>query len=157
MKDYKQKLFVRVLDSTYSIDEEAKSVIGQVCEVRQNNYNDSIMSVYELDKTDYHWFNYSDLQIVFPECVNDGHVIGVGDVVIRYDRFVVYDAYQGDRNWVLLTHKKNDENDTYPFVLDERFKVEPLYKSNIETLEIGGRKYSKKDVENALKDIKEVK
>lgn len=65
MKNYKEKLYVRVLRNTrFPEDEEMNAMIGKVCEVWTWYPHKNTVAVYTPDKSDYFVFNTSDLQIV---------------------------------------------------------------------------------------------
>ena len=136
MKNYKTKQFVRVIDSTYDPSEETKEMIGDVCEVKRWDYDCNQVSVYTKDKSDYLWFNTSDLQRVWQHdgkflddgkfLEKDGYIIGEGDIID--DEWVVYDAYiSGKTIWYIRVNKINDEGITTEFILSENFKITPEY------------------------------
>ncbi len=79
--NYRDKEYVRILDSTHSESYEAKEMIGGVYEVRNRDYNENMLVVWNKDKSDFWHFNKSDTQICYPDFVIDGHVLGNGDVV----------------------------------------------------------------------------
>ena len=74
IENYRDKMFVRVLDSAFNPNEETKSMIGDVFEVHSVHYDDVKFWVWNKDKSYSYPFNKSDLQISYPEFVIDGHV-----------------------------------------------------------------------------------
>jgi len=108
--NFRDKEYVRILDSTYYPSEEKKAMIGTIGEVRARDYDRDTLGVYTSDKSN-HWdFNKSDTQIVFPDFVIDGHILGVGDKIeSKYGNIhTVFDITWYDNGLNIKTYRDKD-------------------------------------------------
>ncbi len=113
--NYRDKEFVRILDSTHSKSDEAKEMIGGVYEVRNRDYDENVLVVWNKYKSDFWHFNKSETQIVYPDFVIDGHVLGNGDVVKdEFDNlFTVFDIIWDYDGLNIRTY--HHDNDVCPY------------------------------------------
>ena len=150
----KEKKYVKVIDSTYTYTEESRSLIGDVCEVADICYNDSTTCVYTKDKSDYWRFNFSDVQEVTGMKFN-GQDICVGDEVMWNE---IWRTVLGYFVWCeKLKIRTGTNKDTVIISEKEIAAHRPLYLQKVDTIEIAGRKFNKKEFEEATKGLKEVK
>lgn len=119
--NYRDKEYVRILDSTHSESYEAKEMIGGVYEVRNRDYNENMLVVWNKDKSDFWHFNKSDTQICYPDFVIDGHVLGNGDVVKNdNDKLLtVFDIAWASDGLNIKFYYKNGESDVYSYNIEQ--------------------------------------
>ena len=146
---------VRVMKNTLnSKDEEMNEMIGQELEVRTNTHYDKKVGVYNKDKSDFRWFNESDVRFLTPAKFK-GNSIAIGDYVEGMDSskgivsgFYVYD---GENKIVLET-----KEDGSWIVSEENIKAHTTTLEE-ETTTYGGKTYNKKAFEAKLSELKEIK
>ena len=152
----KETKHVRIIDSTFSIyngKNETESMIGDIYEVKNINYKDKKLSVYsDKEKTDYWFFNFSDVQEVCLEAVVDGYVLGVGDLlcdrpILRFNRY---------SNYVIAYSGTDEETFSCDLLKTKPIDITPLYKPTA-TIKIGEKLYNKSEVDKALANLKEIK
>jgi hypothetical protein len=109
-----QPKFVRIVDSTYNPDSEKREMIGGEFEVRHEFYCDNTVGVWNKDKSDFWYFNRSDVVFLTPVKFN-GKRIGIGDEVKGCGNWrKVYGYHWCDRNWCLdLVEDDNFEHGCY--------------------------------------------
>lgn len=154
----KQKVFVKVLSSTFNLNQHVKGLIGKILEVRIVDYDDDTVQVWDEDKN-YYYFNFSDVQEMTP-CYFKGERIGIGDTVVwDGEEPIVYDYHWEDGRWVLdMVEDMNYQNGCYSLSESRITSHTPLFPTvKKETLNLAGKIYYKEDIERALKDVKEVK
>ena len=144
---------VRVMRNTEdSNNEEMKEMIGQELEVYEICPHDNTILVYNKDKSDFWWFNESDVRFLTPAKFK-GNSIAIGDYVetISYKGIVTgFYEYDGETRIVVETEKNgtmtfNEENIT-------------AHNTGLnETIEINGKRYNKEEVESRLSELKEIK
>lgn len=99
---------VRVLDSTRFPDEETRVLIGGTFEVRGEFYDDNTIAVWNADKSDWYWFNRSDVQFLTPLTFK-GVDIGIDDEVEAYGTWHTVYGYQWfDGEWLVAGVEDND-------------------------------------------------
>jgi len=150
----KETKHVRIIDSTFqnfNENGETKAMIGGIFEVKDIDYQDEELSVYtDKEKSDYWFFNFSDVQEVCIEAVVDGYVLGVGDIV--YDKPIIgFYMYDGEIN---VRSGTIERTCTFDLSEIERNEITPLYKT---TIKIGEKLYNKSEVDTALANLKEIK
>lgn len=141
-----EPVFAKVLDSIQSPNGKAIAMIGNIFEVKQFRYGSNTVLLNDL------LFNFSDIQIMTP-LFHKGVQIGIGDRVYEH---VVIDCYKFDNEYKVLVGIGGNVNVNMSYSESEITSHTPLYRTKVETLEIGGVKYNKEEVENALKNIKPV-
>jgi len=121
---------VRILDSTFSSDEE--KMIGGEYEVRTEHHLNNIFTVWNKDKSDYYYFNKSDLQELTP-IEHNGYRIGIGDWVECDDEwFEVYGYHWWNDQFFLniarVIDSKPDYSSCWSRIQRNIHEVKPLYK-----------------------------
>jgi hypothetical protein len=140
---------VRVLDSTNSPTEETKAMIGGIFERCGIDGEDGTVNIWNKDKSDWFWFNFSDIQYLTP-VFHKGYQIGIGDRVWDDDEeYEVFGYSWVDGQWVIdcATIEDGEPNYSYTTWLRESeiTSVTPLYKQDdeidkaIKLLEKAGR------------------
>lgn len=143
-KEYKNKMMVKVVGSTWTTSKEAKELIGEVSEVREWDYKDSTVTVFKKDETE--WFRYktSDVQIATPVMYEGINVCVLDKVEYKGYLYEVYDyIYQGE--WKLCIKLYVDrammvsgDIKTYEIINDSQIEaLDPLYKEVKEELAVG--------------------
>jgi len=143
---------VRVMRNT--VDSNNEEMIGQEFDVKYIHLHNNNAGVFNEDKSDYHFFNLSDVRFLTPAKFK-GNSIAIGDYVEGMDSskgivsgFYVYD---GENKIVLET-----KEDGSWIVSEENIKAHDMT-IRTETIEINGKKYNKEDVESKLSELKEIK
>jgi hypothetical protein len=133
----------RVLGSTYHPDEETKAMIGGIYECASVDYKHNLVGLYNQDKSNWHWFNLSDVQELTPLEYN-GRRIGIGDWVKCGDGewYEVYGYHWYDGDFVISTafveEHTPDYNSCFHWSLQEIEEIKPLYE--IEKENLSGKK-----------------
>ena len=89
--------WVRVMGNTKNpSNKESNEMIGQEREVYESNYYSNTICVYNKDKSDYYYFNKSDVRFLTPAMFNGNHVaiddeVFVDGVWKKVLGFYVYD------------------------------------------------------------------
>jgi len=150
----KETKHVRIIDSTFqnfNENGETKAMIGGIFEVKDIDYQDEELSVYtDKEKSDYWFFNFSDVQEVCLEAVVGGYVLGVGDLlcdrpILRFNRY---------SNYVIAHSGTDEETFSCDLLKTKPIDITPLYKP---TIKIGEKLYNKSEVDKALANLKEIK
>ena len=143
---------VRVMRNT--VDSNNEEMIGQEFDVKYIHLHNNNAGVFNEDKSDYHFFNLSDVRFLTPAKFK-GNSIAIGDYVEGMDSskgivsgFYVYD---GENKIVLET-----KEDGSWIVSEENIKAHDMT-IRTETIEINGKKYNKEDVESKLSELKDIK
>jgi hypothetical protein len=139
---------VKVIGSTYNDREEPLKMIGGEFDVDAIHVEEKLVSVFE--NKDESWdFNLSDIQFVTPVKYN-GQSICIGDTVNgievedwMQDAMTNYVLIRGGSYWTSI-----DEDDITSHT--------PKYPRK-DVIEINGKKYDAKEVEERLKELKEIK
>lgn len=124
---------VRVLANTSKRGrEEMDKMVGGIFKQRSKHDYDKTRSIWNKDKSDFWWFNESELQELTPLEYN-GHRIGIGDWVYAYGEWhEVYGYYWYDNEFRLNTAKieKNKPNysNCWNTTLQGMTDIKPLYK-----------------------------
>jgi len=146
---------VRVMKSTVGLgnNQEINEMIGQELEVHTICPHDNTIRVYNKDKSDFWWFNESDVRFLTPAKFK-GNSIAIGDYVERLDgnKGIVTGFYEYDGETRIVVERKKNGTMT--------FNEENITAHNTglnETIEINGKKYNKEEVENKLSELKEIK
>jgi len=146
---------VRVMRNTEdSNNEEINEMIGQELEVYEICPHDNTILVYNKDKSDFWWFNESDVRFLTPAKFK-GNSIAIGDYVERLDgnKGIVTGFYEyGGENKIVL-ETKEDGN----WIVSEETITDHDITIRTETIEINGKKYNKEEVEIRLSKLKEIK
>ena len=123
MNNYKQTKRYRVLESTYNPCEKTRAMIGGIFEEKTSFSDDKTIALWNKDKSDYGYFNPSDVQEL-TNVIVDGYEIGIGDVVIdmRAERYEVYDYLFYDNKWRVYAWRK----DKKPFEYCLAFNAEDI-------------------------------
>ena len=157
----KETKHVRIIDSTFTTDDEywqTKKMIGDIFEVKFINYLDKLFTVYtDKEKSDYWFFNFSDVQEVCIEAVVDGYVLGVGDLIdngIDNKPILSFHVYDGN---IKVDSGTRERTYTRSLSKIEYEDITPLYKPKVETIKIGEKLYNKSEVDKALANLKEIK
>jgi len=75
--------WVRVMGNTRNpSDKESNEMIGQEREVYESNYYSNTICVYNKDKSDYYYFNKSDVRFLTPAMFNGNHIAIDDDVFV---------------------------------------------------------------------------
>jgi len=146
---------VRVMRNTEdSNNEEINEMIGQELEVYEICPHDNTILVYNKDKSDFWWFNESDVRFLTPAKFK-GNSIAIGDYVERLDgnKGIVTGFYEyGGENKIVL-ETKEDGN----WIVSEETITDHDITIRTGTIEINGKKYNKEEVEIRLSKLKEIK
>jgi len=146
---------VRVMRNTEdSNNEEINEMIGQELEVYEICPHDNTILVYNKDKSDFWWFNESDVRFLTPAKFK-GNSIAIGDYVERLDgnKGIVTGFYEyGGENKIVL-ETKEDGN----WIVSEETITDHDITIRTGTIEINGKKYNKEEVESRLSKLKEIK
>ena len=146
---------VRVMRNTEdSNNEEINEMIGQELEVYEICPHDNTILVYNKDKSDFWWFNESDVRFLTPAKFK-GNSIAIGDYVERLDgnKGIVTGFYEyGGENKIVL-ETKEDGN----WIVSEETITDHDITIRTGTIEINGKKYNKEEVESRLSELKEIK
>ena len=145
---------VRVMRNTEdSNNEEMKEMIGQELEVYEICPHDNTILVYNKDKSDFHWFNLSDVRFLTPAKF-EGNSIAIGDYVkTAFYEGIVTGFYVLD-----VMHRVVFEDKQYgnTCIEGDEIKAHDIT-IRTETIEINGKKYNKEDVESKLSELKDIK
>ena len=145
---------VRVMRNTEdSNNEEINEMIGQELEVYEICPHDNTILVYNKDKSDFWWFNESDVRFLTPAKFK-GNSIAIGDYVERLDgnKGIVTGFYEyGGENKIVL-ETKEDGN----WIVSEETITDHDMTIRTGTIEINGKKYNKEEVESKLSELKEI-
>ena len=142
---------VRVMRNT--VDSNNEEMIGQEFDVKYIHLHNNNAGVFNEDKSDYHFFNLSDVRFLTPAKFK-GNSIAIGDYVERLDgnKGIVTGFYEYDGETRIVVERKKNGTMT--------FNEENITAHNTglnETIEINGKKYNKEEVENKLSELKEIK
>jgi len=151
----KETKYVRIIGTTLNPNDVTKAMIGGIFEVKDIEYEDKEFSVYtDKEKSDYWFFNFSDVQEVCLEAVVDGYVLGVGDMIDIYDEPILGFCVADNDTYVRCGTKEK----TYQHYLsDIEFRdITTLYNSTA-IIKIGEKLYNKSEVDTALANLKEIK
>ena len=142
---------VRVMRNT--VDSNNEEMIGQEFDVKYIHLHNNNAGVFNEDKSDYHFFNLSDVRFLTPAKFK-GNSIAIGDYVEGMDSskgivsgFYVYD---GENKIVLET--KEDGN----WIVSEETITDHDMTIRTGTIETNGKKYNKEEVESKLSELKEI-
>ena len=86
---------VKIIDSTYDANENAKKMIGGVYEVRSEYHFDHTLTVWNEDKTQHWYFNKKDTQITTPLKFNDEYIC-IADTVNENELVYGYRWFDGE-------------------------------------------------------------
>ena len=149
MKIYTDK--VRVMRNTE--DSNNEEMIGQEFDVKYIHLHNNDVAVFNEDKSDYHFFNLSDVRFLTPAKFK-GNSIAIGDYVEGMDSskgivsgFYVYDG----ENKIVLETKEDGS-----WIVSEDEITDHDITIRTETIEINGKKYNKEEVESKLSELKEI-
>ena len=145
----------KVIDSTYYPNKHKKEMIGGIYEEYNYYTYSKTVTLWKDKKEDECWvFNLSDLQEATPLSYK-GQRICIGDEVeVCGAWYEVYDYILYNGKWKISCAKDKDYEYTLLLNESEIENHKPLHPNQTETIEIGGIKYNKKEVEDRLKDIK---
>lgn len=103
-------------------------MLGGIYEVRNINYNENNVAIWNKDKTDFWYFKPSYLQEVTPLTLN-GYQICVGDTIETHaGKRVIYEYYWYNGEYWLNTVRDNDfENGCLNCLLNQVANVIPLH------------------------------
>ena len=143
---------VRVMRNT--VDSNNEEMIGQEFDVKYIHLHNNNAGVFNEDKSDYHFFNLSDVRFLTPAKFK-GNSIAIGDYVERLDgnKGIVTGFYEyGGENKIVL-ETKEDGN----WIVSEETITDHDITIRTGTIEINGKKYNKEEVEIRLSKLKEIK
>ncbi len=145
---------VRVMRNTEdSNNEEMKEMIGQELEVYEICPHDNTILVYNKDKSDFHWFNLSDVRFLTPAKF-EWNSIAIGDYVEGMDgiKGIVtgFFDYDGETRIVVETKEYGRWIVSEDEITDHDMTI------RTGTIEINGKKYNKEEVESRLSELKEI-
>ena len=143
---------VRVMRNT--VDSNNEEMIGQEFDVKYIHLHNNNAGVFNEDKSDYHFFNLSDVRFLTPAKFK-GNSIAIGDYVERLDgnKGIVTGFYEyGGENKIVLETKENGN-----WIVSEETITDHDMTIRTGTIEINGKKYNKEDVESRLSELKEIK
>ena len=87
--------YAKVIASTYKTNDTKREMIGGVFEVRIEDHEDDTLCVWTKNKSDYGWFNLSDVQEVVLD--KDDKPVKIGDECVcvgdEYNGLEIYDWY----------------------------------------------------------------
>ena len=125
------KTMVRVIDSTYEPNYHSEKMIRFDFELSHSNSWGQI-AVYNKDKSDYCWFNNSDLQTLTP-IEYKGRLVGRGDEVLYKGRWCEVFGYDWMNNkFALSCAIEKDYSDCTYLNQEEIQDIRPLYTSKPE-------------------------
>ena len=145
----------KVIGNTHLPCKEKREMIGGIYEEHIYYTYSKTVTLWK-DKKEYenYTFNLPDLQEATPLSYK-GQRICIGDEVKWCGAwYEVYDYCWDDGVWKIHCAKNKDYNNTWIFKETEIEDHKPLHPNQTETIEIGGIKYNRKEVEDILKDIK---
>ena len=143
---------VRVMRNT--VDSNNEEMIGQEFDVKYIHLHNNNAGVFNEDKSDYHFFNLSDVRFLTPAKFK-GNSIAIGDYVERLDgnKGIVTGFYEyGGENKIVLETKENGN-----WIVSEETITDHDMTIRTGTIEINGKKYNKEEVESKLSELKEIK
>ena len=142
---------VRVMRNT--VDSNNEEMIGQEFDVKYIHLHNNNAGVFNEDKSDYHFFNLSDVRFLTPAKFK-GNSIAIGDYVERLDgnKGIVTGFYEyGGENKIVLETKENGN-----WIVSEETITDHDMTIRTGTIEINGKKYNKEEVESKLSELKEI-
>ena len=143
LKDIQElKTMVRVMDNTYQEHKEGtKKMIGFNFEVRYPD-SDGRIAVYTKDKSDYWFFNKSDLQPLTPIEYKE-RLVGEGDMVLYNGKWNEVYGYKWYKNKFMLdTAVEKDYSNYCGITVEEIEDIRPLYTPKPqEIIEVDGNRY----------------
>ena len=146
---------VRVMRNTRTPGIKAmKEMIGQELDVKHIDLQNNNVAVCTKDKSDYWYFNLSDVRFLTPAKFK-GNSIAIGDYVERLDgnKGIVTGFYEyGGENKIVLETKENGN-----WIVSEETITDHDMTIRTGTIEINGKKYNKEEVESKLSELKEIK
>ena len=157
MKIYTNK--VRVMRNT--ICPENEEMIGQELDVKYIDVHNNNVAVFNEDKSDYHFFNESDVRYLGDAKFN-GNSIAIGDYVkTAFCEGIVTGFYVLDGMHRIVFEDKQYgttyiEEDGTTYIEEDEIKSHDIT-IRTETIEINGKKYNKEEVESRLSELKEIK
>jgi hypothetical protein len=135
-KEYKNKMMVKVVGSTNNReedDEEIDEMIGGIFEVKELDYDNQMIRVFNKDKSDWLDFNLSDVQIATPVMYEGVNVCILDKVKCYGEWFEVFDFEWWQGEYRVLCDFAN----TRVFSESEIHALDQLYKEVKEELAVG--------------------
>ena len=149
----------KVIGNTHLPCKEKREMIGGIYEEHIYYTYSKTVTLWK-DKKEYenYTFNLPDLQEATPLSYK-GQRICIGDEVEVCGAWhEVYDYVWYCGSWhIMAMGRYKNYNNTYIFSESYIEDHKPLHPNQTETIEIGGIKYNRKEVEDILKDIKPIK
>ena len=145
---------VRVMRNTRTPGIKAmKEMIGQELDVKHIDLQNNNVAVCTKDKSDYWYFNLSDVRFLTPAKF-EGNSIAIGDYVEGMDgiKGIVtgFFDYDGETRIVVETKEYGRWIVSEDEITDHDMTI------RTETIEINGKKYNKEEVESKLSELKEI-
>jgi len=146
---------VRVMKDTITSEiEKMNKMIEQELEVYEICPHDNTVCVYNKDKSDYWYFNESDVRFLTPAKF-EGNSIAIGDYVEgEADKGIVTGLFECDGETRIAFETEKDGTITFS---EENITAHNTGLEEETTIEINGKKYNKEEVESRLLELKEIK